>query len=176
MNHQEELLLNEIVKYVKENHVMPTRRYLQNKLHYKSVNSITQYIKSLIKQNYLKYNNGKLILYNESLYHNNLKVINVLNIKNKSLSVILNKNRKYVAFQIKNDYFQNIGILKHDLLIIEIVSNLNNGNLGLFIIDNAYRIMKYNYIDGYYILKDNEELILSKIHLIGKVIMIERKI
>ena len=84
MNSQEEKILKEIIKYAIENHRMPTMRYLQNRLCFKSVNSITMYIKSLEHQNYLTRNNeGKLILNNGSeKYNDNLKTIKIINANN----------------------------------------------------------------------------------------------
>ena len=115
MTEKEEQILKEIITYVKENKVMPTRRYLQRKLNYKSVNSITWYIKSLEKENYLirnKYN--KLILNNSSNeYYTGLKNIKIINSKN-NLQIILNKNKRYIAYKINNNYFNNIGILKEE--------------------------------------------------------------
>ena len=178
MNSQEEKILKEIIKYAIENHRMPTMRYLQNRLCFKSVNSITMYIKSLEHQNYLTRNNeGKLILNNGSeKYNDNLKTIKIINANNKFVQVILNKNKKYVAYQMHNNFFESIGIFKEDTLIVENKKELKNNDLGLFIIDNKYRIMKYNYEDGFYLLKDNEEVILHKVKIIGKVILIERKL
>ena len=176
MNNKEEELLNEITKYVKKNHIMPTRRYLQRKLNYKSVNSITQYIKSLIKQNYLKYNDHNQLTINNYIYNNNLKTIKILNIKNKYISLVLEKRKKYCGIKINNNYFKKQRIFKNDLLIIEESKRLKQNDIGLFMINNKYRVMKYNYKDGFFILKDDEELILNKINIIGKVVMIERKI
>ena len=178
MNKKEEKILSEIVKYVKENYTMPTRRYLQEKLGFKSVNSITQYIKSLEEKNYLIRNSkNKLILDNSAIfYKKQLKTIRIINKSNAYIKIILDKNSDYVAYEINNNFFKNINILKKDILIIQNKKNLKPGDIGLFIIENKYRIMKYNYKDGFYILRDKEELILSKIETIGKVIMIERKL
>lgn len=174
MNKKEEQILNEIIKYVKDNSVMPTMRYLQKKLLFKSVNSITQYIKSLEEQNYLKRNSlGKLILnnYNENI---NIKTIKIINTRNNYIHLILNKSEKYIAYKLHNDYFNNIGLFRNDILIVKKTNKLKNNNLGLFIIDNKYRVMKYKFIDGFYILKDNEELLLNKVKILGKVIMAEK--
>ena len=80
MNYKEELILKEIIDYNCVNHIMPTRRYLQNKFGYKSVNSITQYIKSLIKQNYLRYDNNHNIVIDNTLImqENNFQVISLI--------------------------------------------------------------------------------------------------
>ena len=92
------------------------------------------------------------------------------------MKLVLDKNEKYVAFKIHNDYFNNIGIFRNDLLIIKNSKKIKNNDLGLFIVDNKYRIMKYNYKDGFYSLKDKEELLLNKVKIIGKVIMVEKKL
>ena len=177
MSEKEEELLKEIVNYVKENKVMPTRRILQRKLNYKSVNSITQYIKSLENKNYLKRNlHNKLILDDSAmLYNYSLRTIKIIN-TNNYVNLVLNKNKNYIAFKIHNNYLNSSKIYKNDILIIEIKKSLKNNDIGLFIIDNKYRVMKYNYLDGFYILEDNEKLLLSKVIIIGKVIMIERKL
>ena len=177
MNEKEEKVFKEIINYYKENRIMPTRRYLQKELHYKSVNSITRYIKSLEKQNYLIRNNdGKIIPNKYNLENTNIKTINISNMHNEYLNIILNKNKKYIAYKIHNNYFNNLGILRNDILIIEINKKLKPYDLGLFIIDKKYKIMKYNYKDGFYILTDNEDILLNKVNIIGKVIMIERKL
>ena len=172
------MVLSEITDYVKRNKTMPTRRYLQNKLNFKSINSITQYIKSLEKENYLTRNNeGKLIVDKSSLFFDSsLKTIKILNTKNAFLHMIIDKNKKYLGYRISNNYFNYLGIIKNDILIIELKKELNINDIGLFIVDKKYRIMKYDYKDGFYILKDNEELLLNKVKIVGKVIMIERKL
>ena len=177
MNQKEEEILEEIVSYYNKNKAMPTFRYLQKGFNFKSVNSITRYIKSLEQQHYLiRNNNNKVILSEYSGNNTNLKTINVINMNNKYINIILNKNKKYLAYKINNNYFNNMGILKNDILVIEINKRLKPSDLGLFIIDKKYRIMKYNYKDGFYLLSDNEEILLNKVNIIGKVIMIERKL
>ena len=178
MNEKEEILLEEIVNYVKENNYMPTRRFLQKKLGFKSVNSITYYINLLIEHNYLKRNSdGKLTIDISGInYQKSLKTIKIINMNDASISLFLNKKKNYVAFKIHNNYFNNLGIIKNDILIIEKNKQIKKNNLGLFIIDKKYRIMKYDYKDGFYILNDNEEILLNRVKIIGKVIMIERKL
>lgn len=178
MNEKEEMILKEIISYIKDNHYMPTRRYLQKKLAFKSVNSITWYLKSLEKQNYLIRNNeGKIILNkNSKQYDNGLKNINFINKKKQYIQLYLDKNKKYLAFEIHHNYFCDKGINKNDILIIEVKKKPHNNDLALFVLDNKYRIMKYNYKDGFYFLQDKEELLLNKIKMIGKVIMVEKKL
>lgn len=176
MTEKEEIFLKEIIKYYYDNKIMPTYRYLLKKLKYKSLNSIAQYFKVLEKKNYLIRNSeGKLVL-NNITNNLNYKRIAIINRKNKYTALVLNKKKQYLAYQMTNNYFKNMGIIKNDILIIELKNKLKNNDLGLFIIDNKYHIMKYQYKDGFYILKSNEEIILHRINLIGKVIFIERKI
>ena len=86
MKEKEEEILQEIINYVKKNKMMPTRRYLQKSFNYRSINSITRYIKSLEKQNYLIRNDDdKIILNNYSLLDNNIKTIKVINMENNCL-------------------------------------------------------------------------------------------
>lgn len=178
MNQKEEEILREIINYVKENQIMPTRRFLQKKFKFKSVNSITRYIKSLEKNNYLIRNNeGKLILNNASLfYQDNLKTIKIINLANQRVQLFLDKRKNYLAYRISNNNFCDKGISRGDILIVEINKKPQNNDLGLFIINNKYRIMRYKYKDGFYCLKDKEELVLNKVKLIGKVIIVEKKL
>ena len=178
MNQKEEAILKEIINYVTVNKTMPTRRYLQKKLNFKSVNSITEYMKSLENENYLIRNkDNKLILNNYSFfYQSGLKSIKVLNRSKEKIQLFLNKGKKYFAYKMPNNTFYNRGIHTGDILIIEINKKLQNNDLGLFIIDSKYRIMTYNYKDGFYYLKDNDELILNKVKILGKVIIVEKKL
>ena len=177
MKEKEEILLNEIVNYYKINGVMPTRRFLQKTMKYKSVNSITKYFKSLEEQNYLTRNSdSKIILSKYVIDNTNLKTINIINTTNETCKLIIDRNKKYVAYKIHNNYFNNIGILRNDILIIELNKTLKDDDIALFIINKQYRIMKYRYQDGFYILKDKEEILLNRVKIIGKVIMIERKL
>lgn len=178
MNKKEEVILEEILNYVNENKRMPTMRYLQKKCNYKSVNSITLYIKSLLKQNYLSRNkDGKLILNNNSLnYKTGIKTIKVLNSNNEYVHLLLNKDENYLAYKINNNYFKDIGIFRNDILIVKINKKLKDNDLGLFIIDNKYQVMRYKYKDGFYFLFDNKELILNRVKIIGKVIMVEKRL
>ncbi len=175
MSEKENELLNHIIDYYQVNKILPTRRYLQKKMNYKSVNSITQYLNKLEKKNYLIRNNeNKLILNNYTLrYKDIVKTIKIVNMNNQYIRRVLNKKRNYYGYKMKNNY---LGIHKNDILIIEEKKKLKPNNIGLFIIDGKYRIMKYNYKNGFYILNDYEELILSKVKIIGKVIMVEKKL
>ena len=178
MNTKEEEILKEIINYVYENSTMPTRRYLQRKMGFKSVNSISEYIKSLERKNYLIRNSDKkLILDNSAIfYQQHLKTIKVINMINTYVKIIINKNKNYIAYKIHNNSFNYLNIQRNDILIIEMKKKLKPGEIGLFMIDKKYRVMTYDYKDGFYILKDKEKLLLSKVIIVGKVVMIERKL
>ena len=175
MTKKEEIILQMIYDYFKENKTMPSRRTLQEKLQFKSVNSITQYLNSLEKKGYLIRNNKRLTI-NNTVYFNNIKKIKVLNTSNSYLEVSLNNKKTYFAIKLNNNHFINDNIIKNNILIIKKRKTLNNGDLGLFIIDNNYQIKRYSFKDGFYLLTSNDTIILNKVHIIGKVIQIIRKI
>lgn len=176
MTEKEEIVYKKIIKYYKENKCIPTIRELLKELDYKSTNTIYKYIKKLEDKGYLKRNkNNKLVIKEEiDLYNNEVTSIMVINTK-EILTLNLNKNKKYIGYKIKHDYFNKLYIKKNDYLIIEKTNKLNNNDLGLFVINKKYRIMEYEYIDGFYILKDKEREILNKVKILGKVISIYRK-
>ena len=175
MTSKEATVLEEIKNYYKENSNMPSIRFLQKKLNYKSSNSISQFLNSLEKEHYLIRNAQNDLVLSNPTYDNNLKTIHIVN-TNKFIQIFLLKDKKYVGFLLKHNYFKDDNILKNDLLIIEVNKKVQENDFGLFIINNKYRIMKYNYLDGFHILTDKEQLILSKVKLIGKVIKLERNI
>ena len=176
MTTKERLVYKEMVTYYKENKYLPTMRELQEKLGYKSINSIYKIIVSLEKQGYLTRENKKrkiILTNNYDIYNNDVINVTVLN-TNENFIMDLNKNKNYCGFKIKNDYFKDLYIKNGDYLIIENCHKLKNGELGLFNIYDNYRIMKYNYKDGFFILKDNKCEIVYKVKIIGKVIGIYR--
>ena len=173
----EERVLSEIIKYYKTNKLMPSIRFLQNKLNVQSTNTIYYYLNKLEKDGYLVRNtfNQRIINDNYEEFNNGLKYLKVIN-SNEIVKLILNKNKDYLAYKAKNNYLLNEHIMKNDILIIEKRNKLKNNDLGLFIINKEYTIKKYYYQDGFYILKDQSEIILNNPIIIGKVILIERKI
>ncbi len=176
MTEKEKIILKEIIEYYHINKSIPSLRYLKNKLNYKSHNSILQFMKSLEKKNYLIRKNNKLILNDNYDYFNKgLKIIKVLNY-NQEIKIILNPNKNYLAYKIKNNNLRDYNILKNDILIIEKKNKIKNNDIGLFLINNNYEIYHYFYQDGFNILKSNQEIYLNKVTIIGKVIKIERNI
>ncbi len=177
MTEKENTILNEIINFYHNNKLMPSIRYLKEKLGYRSTNSIYQFLKKLEQKKYLIRNNSnKLVLNNNyDLFNSGFKIIKVIN-TNKDICVLLNKNKEYLAYQVKDNNIENFHIIKGDILIIEKTKKIQNNNLGLFWFGNNYRIFKYFYKDGFYILEDNNKLILNQVNIIGIVIKIERKI
>ena len=175
MNNKQQKLLQEIKDYYQETHMVPTIRFLQKKLNYKSTKSIYTLLQDLEKNGYIKKINHKYLLTNEiKELPSNIVTIDIINSEEK-LFLNINPKKNYLAFIIKNNDFINNYILKNDLLVIEKKKKLQNNDLGLFIINQEYRIMKYSFQDGFYVLYDHEFLILNKIKLVGKVIMVIRK-
>ncbi len=177
MSEKEERFLNLIITYFKENKVMPTFKYLKKELGYQSNNSITQYYKSLEKKGYLKRNNlNNLVINDNSILNINLKRITIINQRTKTIEISLDKRKNYVAYKMNHDYFKKNGIFKNDILIIEKNKKIKSNSLALFKINQQYRVMKYNYKDGFYLLNDNQTIILHQVNIIGKVIQIIRYI
>ena len=167
-----EKLLNEIRKYYKENHNMPSIRYLTIKLNYKSHNSIYKMMKELAEDGYLIHNSNKK--WSISDIENNIIRVKVIN--DNDYLIIKENKKNYLVYKIKNNRFKDKNIISGDYLIVEKTNKLENNDLGLFIYNDTYHIMNYNYIDGFYILDDgiNKEY-LYKVKIIGKVIGLQRK-
>ena len=169
-------ILNEIINYQKKNMVMPSIRYLQKKFGFKSHNSIVYYLKKLEKEKYLIRNYNKQLTVNLKIPNpSQYQFIKIINDKYKTFVGLYDSN-KYLAYKQLNNDLNIFSIYKNDILIINTHKKIKNNELGLFIINNQYKIMKYFSKDGYFILKSTQIIITEKINLIGKVIMIERKI
>lgn len=169
LNKKEIQLYKAIKNYIKVHKCSPSIRELCIILNYKSTKTIYKYLKILNEKNYISYqkNKKRTIIINNSINEN----VMVINTK-KTINIIFNE--EMLIYQIKNNYFNDLFIKSNDYLIIKRSTKIKNNELGLFYINNTYRIMKYMYYDGYHILEDNEKEILSKINLIGIVIGIYR--
>lgn len=174
---REKEILKAIIDYYSQNKLMPSMRYLKEKVKVKSINTIYYYIKKLEEEGYLIRNkdNKRILEKNYHDFNNGLKIIKVIN-SNDKVMAIFQDSKSYLAFKIKDDIFKNKGILKDDILILEKTKNLKNNDLGLFIINKKKYIMKYFYQDGFYILESDIKRFYSKVNIIGKVIYLERKI
>ena len=175
MTNKEQEVLKQIEKYYNENGYMPSIRYIQKINNYKSPNSIYKIFKSLQNKGYLTNDNHKkkLIIIN-SFFKEKIKCIKVIN-TNEVLYLNLIDNKDYLAFKIKKNHFNHLFIKKDDYLIIEKKNKLTNGDLGLFYFNDYYRVMIYQYQDGFYILNDNTQEVLYKVKIIGKIIEIYRR-
>ena len=168
LTEKEKRVYESIKKFIKKNNYSPTIRELSKILVYKSTRTIHMYLQKLKEKNYITYNNKprSIIINNE--FKKNLLIINTKKV------LEINFDEHIIIYQINNDYFKKDAIKRNDYLIINTKSHIKNNDLGLFIINKDYRIMKYNYIDGFYILEDKEQLIVCEIKLIGKVVGVYR--
>lgn len=169
LNNREITIYNEIYNFISKNNYSPTIRELCKILNIKSTKTIYLYLKKLNDKKMITYqpNKKRSIIINKS-FNNKLVVINT----NTEMKININSN--HLIYQIKTNNFEKCHLKKNDYLIINIKKKIKNNDLGLFLINNEYRIMKYNYIDSYYILEDNEKEILNSINLIGTVEAIYR--
>ena len=169
LNDKELIVYKTICNFINEKNYCPTIRELCCILNYKSTKTVYNYIKKLKEKNYINYypNKKRAIVTNDNIE----KQFTIINTQKK---IHININNKYVIYQIKNNFFENYFIKKNDYLIINIEKKIKNNDLGLFLINNEYKIMKYNFIDGYYVLEDNNKEILNRINLIGIVESIYR--
>jgi SOS-response transcriptional repressor LexA len=169
----EENILKIIKNFYKEKGYMPSIRFIQSKLNYKSVNYVYRIMNKLCEEGYLIHykDTKKWVVADIDDTYIKVKALN----EDDYLLIRQNK-KKYTVYKIKNNNFLNRNILKDDYLIVEKTQKLDNNTLGLFIYNNNYHIMNYNYKDGFYILDDgvNKEY-LCKLKIIGKVIGLQRK-
>lgn len=179
MSEKAKEILNVIIDYYNNNKTMPSIRYLMNIVNIKSTSTIHYHLNKLEKKGYLKRNksNNRILSENYENLKNGLKIIEIINDKNKDkIKIIIDDDNNYVAFKVKDNLLKEDGIIKGDILIIKKINKLKNNDLGLFMINNKYYIMKFFYKDGFYILESNEKRIYNKIKIIGKVMYLERKI
>ena len=164
MTEKEFIIYKAIQEFIKNNNYSPSIRELCTILGYKSTKSIYNYLKRLKNKNYLNYEKKK----KRSISITNTVNQNVLIINTKKI-VNFQINSNQVIYQIKNNYFKDYSIKSNDYLIINTEKKIKVNELGLFIIDKKYQIMKYNYIDGFYILENNKKEVLNEINLVGVV-------
>lgn len=169
LNDKELLIYKTIYTFINKNNYSPSIRELCKLLDIKSTKTIYNYLKKLKEKNLIYYDHNKkrTIIINKNI-NNKVNVINTKKI------IEININSNHLIYQIKNNYFENYNIKKNDYLIINIEKKIKNNDLGLFIINNEYRVMKYTYIDSYYILEDKTKEILNRINLVGIVEAIYR--
>lgn len=177
MNKKTKEILNVIIDYYNNNKTMPSIRYLMRIVNIKSTSTIHYHLNKLEKNGYLKRNrfNNRILSENYEYLKNGLKIIEVINAHDK-IKIIIDDNKDYVAFKVKDNLLKEEGIIKEDILIIEKTNKLKNNDIGLFIINNKYYVMKYFYQDGFYILESDIKRFYNKIKIIGKVVYLERKI
>ena len=166
MTEKEEAIYTTIKNFIERNNYSPTVRELCIILGYKSTKSVYYYLQILKNKNIINYQVHKKR--SISIFVPEKKTIN----NNKPFKFLLNSSD--VIIQIKNNYFKENSICYGDYLIINTIKKIKNNNLGLFLINNKYRVMRYKNIDNYYILEDKETLILYTVKLIGVVEQVYR--
>lgn len=163
LNDKEKRVLEAINEYIKEHEYSPTIRDLCQILGYKSTKTIWTYLHKLQEKKLINYKHNKKRNITLNKINSPLIAINT----SEKLTLL---NKECVIYHVKSNFLKEFNILKNEYLIIDTSKCPKNNQLGLFIINNEYRIMKFNYKDGYYILNDNETEILHKVNIIGKVV------
>ncbi len=171
---KKEEIFKEIINYYENNLSMPTIRYLMNKFGYHSTNIVYKYLKKLEEEQYLVRNiNNQLVL--NKKYTTNIKEIPIINSQDK-IKLILEKDKDYLGYLVKDNHLIKNNIIKKDILIIEKGSNPPINGMALFNINNTYIIGKYELKDNFFII-DYENTVICDINsYIGKVILLERNI
>ena len=168
-----EKVLKAIYDYYKETNFMPSIREVQKILKYSNINPIYKAFKLLEEEGLLIHNKEKRKWCLADIKEETVKV-KVIN--EDSYIYVDNINDTYAAYKMENNNFIKDNILKNDYLVIKRTKDLNNYDLGLFKYNNEYHIMKYIFLDGFYMLSDGKSKeILNKIKIVGKVIGIQRK-
>ena len=166
--------------FIEQNKYLPTIGEIKKITNYKSYNTIHEYIKILIKKNYLTYDQStkRIGIKNKSYSNNNSIIIPYLNNDNylKIDKSFLKDNSNYVCFLNDNSNLKSAGINRHDTLIIEKNLTRLNNKLVLINVNNKYKILKYIKKDGFHHLyNDKENIVIENIDfIIGKVIMLIR--
>lgn len=163
LNDKEKRVLEAINEYIKEHEYSPTIRDLCQILGYKSTKTIWTYLHKLQEKKLINYKHNKKRNITLNKINSPLIAINT----SEKLTLL---NKECVIYHVKSNVLKEFNILKNEYLIVDTSKRPKNNQLGLFIINNEYRIMKFNYKDGYYILNDNETEILHKVNIIGKVV------
>lgn len=160
---ENEVKIFEIIKrYIDNYNEGPTLREIQNKLGYLSISNIYSNVLKLDKKGYIIYKKGR----KKGIYLPSTKkniYLKTINTKKMSFS-FCNK----IIYKVKGDYFSNINIHNSDYIIIDKNKKILTKGLGLFLIENKPRLMKYEVIDTYYILTDYETLYLDRIDFLGR--------
>lgn len=170
---KKEEIFKEITDYYEKNLSMPTIRYLMNKFGYHSTNIVYKYLKKLEEEQYLVRNINNMLVLNKK-YTTNIKEIPIVNSKEK-IKVILEKDKDYLGYMIKDNRLIKDNIIKKDILIIEKGIPPIKG-IALFNINNTYIVGNYELKDNYFIIDYENTIVCDINNYIGKVILLERNI
>ena len=181
LTNKQQIFLNIIIEYFNKYNYFPTLLEIKEIGLYKSYNSIYQYLNILNNKNIIEYDkNKKRITYlNKSYLKDNFIIIPFIDNK-ESISIdknLLDLNKEYIAFQIKNNYLKSYNIQTNDILIIE--KNLNYLNNKFILINYENKLCIYKYIkkDSFINLLNDKEILTieNNLKIIGKVSLLIRK-
>ena len=169
-----------IVRYYQDKFLYPSLNDLKKLTNYKSYNTIYKYLNILETKGYIIYNKEekKISYIKYSFYNNKILKIPIMNENDQVYLYNLKKNTNYIAFRTHNNRLNNECIKCLDILIIE--KDLNNleNKLVLVLINDKYRILKYQKKDSFiYLLDDYQTYFLTSFDsIIGKVCQVIRSV
>lgn len=169
-----------IVHYYQDKFLYPSLNDLKKLTNYKSYNTIYKYLNILETKGYIIYNKEekKISYIKYSFYNNKILQIPIINENDYVYLYNLKKNTNCIAFRTHNNRLNNECIKCLDILIIE--KDLNNleNKLVLVLINDKYRILKYQKKDSFiYLLDDYQTYFLTSFDsIIGKVCQVIRSV
>lgn len=169
-----------IVHYYQDKFLYPSLNDLKKLTNYKSYNTIYKYLNILETKGYIIYNKEekKISYIKYSFYNNKILQIPIINENDYVYLYNLKKNTNCIAFRTHNNRLNNECIKCLDILIIE--KDLNNleNKLVLVLINDKYRILKYQKKDSFiYLLDDYQTYFLTSFDsIIGKVCQVIRNV
>ena len=169
-----------IEEYYKKYNVLPNLNTIKKITNYKSYNSIYKYLSILEKNNLLKYDSNKkeIIYLKVSNQNNNIMKIPYLDQNNYYYieSNILNNNKNYYIYKIKDNDLKKNGIIKNDLVIIEKNNKKVDNKLVLIKYNDSYKLFKCEKKDDFIRLINDKKAIdyITNKDIIGFVIELIR--
>ncbi len=180
LSQKQEYFYNLLFELTKNNNHLPTLNEIKKQTMAKSYNTIYQYLTKLEEKGYLIFSKDdkKITFLKDSTLIKDILLIPFIDEK-KVLKIenYLNQEKKYVAFQIKNNYLKKSGIFYKDILIIDKDNSYLNNKFVLVNYCNSYGIYKYVKKDGFnHLINDKDLIILENTNcILGKVVSLIRK-
>lgn len=175
---KQQKFFNTIFKFYQKNYYLPSIGELKKIFDYKSYNTLYKYLLILENKGYLKYSRDKkkIIYLNQGINSNNFFKIPIINDQDVVEVTNLELNKEYLAIRIHNNRMNSYHLQNKDIIIIEKTLNNLNNKLVCVLIDDKYKILKYEKKDSFIYLFDdyNSYLLTSFNKIIGKVKMVIR--